>query len=292
MTGNILLIGGSGNIGSALMKTNTLANTFFISTSRSRRSNCIELDPSCDKRLEETVKEHSVSMLVLLSAISSVDQCNKAPLRAFDSNFILPSSVAQCAYRLDIPLVYMSSEYVYNGYISGAKDESADNIGPSNVYGCLKYASELVVASANPKALVLRIPKVYSVLCRNSILQVAISELSFSRKPIIDIASDQFFSPLSVEDLAIILRLINKSNFSGTFNCGGPQSVSRHSIYETILSLLGINRILRATELSTLNIPSFIPKDVSMNSAILYNRLGFIPSSFDEYALQHVTAID
>ncbi|TIT45290.1 MAG: NAD-dependent epimerase/dehydratase family protein, partial [Mesorhizobium sp.] len=74
--------------------------------------------------------------------------------------------VAEAAARLGVPVIHLSTDYVFDGSAPRAYVE-ADPTAPLGVYGASKLAGEQAVAAANPRHLILRTAWVYSPFGKN-----------------------------------------------------------------------------------------------------------------------------
>ncbi|MGC1358488.1 MAG: sugar nucleotide-binding protein, partial [Xanthobacteraceae bacterium] len=106
--------------------------------------------------------------------------------------------------RFDMPLLHMSTDYVFNGRKEGAYLES-DDVGPISVYGRTKAAGERAVRRALGRHVILRTAWVYSEFGNNflkTILRLAASRSELT------VVADQHGTPTSARELAnAILRI-------------------------------------------------------------------------------------
>ena len=143
-------------------------------------------------------------VIVNAAAYTAVDKAEQEPQRAFAINRDGAAAVAAAARTLGIPLIHLSTDYVFSGSKATAYVES-DETGPLGVYGKSKLAGELAVRAANPDALILRTSWVYSPFGSNfvkTMLRLA------GERPELRVVDDQVGNPTSALDLAeAILRI-------------------------------------------------------------------------------------
>ena len=132
------------------------------------------------------------------AAYTAVDQAEAEPERAFRINADAAGEAAVAASELAIPIVQLSTDYVFDGTEQGAYRESAPTV-PLGVYGRSKLAGEAQVRAANPDHLILRTAWVYSPFGSNfvkTMIRVA------AQRDVLNVVDDQFGTPTSALDLA------------------------------------------------------------------------------------------
>ena len=181
-------------------------------------------------------------LIVNAAAYTAVDKAEQEPQRAFAINRDGAAAVAAAARTLGVPLIHLSTDYVFSGGKATAYVES-DETGPLGVYGKSKLAGEVAVRSANPDAVILRTSWVYSPFGSNfvkTMLRLA------GERPVLRVVDDQVGNPTSALDLAeAILRIAPrvKEGAGATFHVAGSGSVSwcglaKH-VFETSRSVGG-----------------------------------------------------
>ncbi len=143
-------------------------------------------------------------LVVNAAAFTAVDRAEAEPERAFAVNRDGAVAVAAAAAALNVPLIHLSTDYIFAGTKSGPYVET-DATGPLNVYGASKLAGEIAVRQAHQRALILRTSWVYSPFGTNFVKTM----LRLGReRPMLRVVDDQWGSPTSALDLAdAILRL-------------------------------------------------------------------------------------
>jgi len=194
--------------------------------------------------LEKYLTDNKIKLIIHLAAYMPPPLANKNPLEAIETNIIGTSYIVDLCIRHSIKLVYLSTDYVFNGD-SGMYRE-VDPVLPVNKYAWSKLGGECAVR-----------------LLDNSI----IIRTSFEPKifPYDKAFVDQWTTKERVDIIARkIVRLI-ETNATGVYHIGGK----RLSRYELALELSSGRNIgkLRRNELSYKT-----PKDVSLNSD-KYNKI-------------------
>lgn len=281
----ILLIGATGNVGRPLLRADRI-NQHLLGTSRSpqKSENIVALDPDDSNELTKIIQEHSIQVVVLLSAVSNVAEC-VSNSNSMHVNVSYPIQISKICKRMNIKFVFMSTEYLYNGDIFYEKDESVVNLFPqNNLYSLQKYCAENLVLDSNPDALILRLPKMYSFFSESSFVSSILT--SIKQRQYLRLATDQIFSALASEDLySILIKATLEKTLTGIYNCGGPERKSRHEYGLDIINILYPDKL---SSISSVKMRDFlgldtIPLDVSMNSRKLFNAVDFVPRSLIQY---------
>src|SRR5690606_29038977 len=92
---------------------------------------------------------------------TAVDKAETDVAAAFSANAIGPALLAEATRQAGIPLIQVSTDYVFDGAKSAPYVET-DAVAPLGVYGASKLAGEFAVLSGNPRSLVLRTAWVHS----------------------------------------------------------------------------------------------------------------------------------
>jgi dTDP-4-dehydrorhamnose reductase len=163
-------------------------------------------------------------IVVSAAAYTSVDQAEDEPELAFAVNAVGAGKVSEAAARLGVPVIHLSTDYVFDGTKDSAYVET-DAPAPLGVYGASKLAGEQAVASVNPRHLILRTAWVYSPFGKNfvkTVLRLAANQDE------IRIVADQWGNPSSALDIANavlhaagMLHDDKSSDASGIYNLAG-----------------------------------------------------------------------
>ena len=158
--------------------------------------------PALDLCTPSTIRSTFIAtdpdVLINTAAYTGVDGAEEDEQAAFDLNCAGARAFAELAHRHDVPVLHLSTAYVFDGQSATAYSE-LDRPNPQSVYGRSKRAGELAVEEANPRHLILRTSWIHSPYGRNfvsNILQRASSEGS------IEVVDDQRGNPTSALDLA------------------------------------------------------------------------------------------
>lgn len=154
MTATVLVAGNSGQVARSLAALD-MADFRFVAVGRP------ELDLADRGSIERAVAAHRPAAVVNAAAYTAVDKAEGEPEAAFAINRDGSGALARIAARHGLPIVHISTDYVFPGDKDGPYEE-ADATGPLGVYGRSKLEGEAAVAEANPAHVVLRTAWVYS----------------------------------------------------------------------------------------------------------------------------------
>lgn len=137
-------------------------------------------------------------VVVSAAAYTAVDKAESEPDLAFAINERGAGAVARAARLLDIPLVHLSTDYVFDGF-KGSPYTEEDPAAPATVYGASKLAGERAVLSEAPNSAILRTAWVYSPFGANFVKTML--RLAGDRDEV-GVVADQHGNPTSALDIA------------------------------------------------------------------------------------------
>ena len=188
----ILLFGGSGQVGEEFRALAMPGDVEVVAPSRSA------LDLQDADAVARMIAAESWSVVVNAAAYTEVDRAENAAAVAFAVNAEAPSRLAAATARRGIPLIHISTDYVFDGR-KGAPYIEQDAVAPLNVYGRSKLAGEVGVRAANSRHVILRTSWVYSPYGKNfvkTILRLAVERERLA------IVADQRGCPTAACDIA------------------------------------------------------------------------------------------
>lgn len=153
------------------------------------------LDPASIKR---QVEAHRPDLVINPAAYTAVDKAESEAGLAFAVNRDGAGYVAEAAARIDVPIIQISTDYVFRGDKTSPYTEG-DATDPQGVYGASKLAGEQAVAAANPKYAILRTAWVYAPWGNNfarTMLRLA------ADRDVVRVVADQHGTPTYAPDIA------------------------------------------------------------------------------------------
>lgn len=192
MTVRILQFGTTGQLGRELLDQ---AKDFDVEITALSRAEADFGDPAgCARRVQGA----NADLIVIAAAYTAVDLAESETERARAANATTPTAIAAAAAARDIPLVWISTDYVFAGGGGAPYGETAPT-GPINAYGATKLEGEGGVLAASGRALVVRTSWVVSAHGKNFIKTML--RLAGEGKPM-RVVDDQLGRPTAARDLA------------------------------------------------------------------------------------------
>jgi len=187
----ILVTGGSGQIGGALVRRFGDLGT-VVAPNRS------ELDLTRPTAIVEQLERIAPDLIINCAAYTNVDQAEDERELAFLVNAEGPGAMAQWAAAKRVPLVHLSTDYVFDG--SGQRPwREEDPTGPLSAYGASKLAGEKSVQAACGPHLIVRTSWIYAAQGRNFLRTIA--SLAAHRSEL-RVVADQVGAPTSTAVVA------------------------------------------------------------------------------------------
>jgi dTDP-4-dehydrorhamnose reductase len=152
-------------------------------------------DPAEIMRIIEAARP---DIVVSAAAYTLVDKAEEERDLAFAVNERGAGAVASAARRLGVPLIHISTDYVFSGCKDTAYVEQ-DPPGPTGVYGASKLAGETAIAAAQPNSAILRTAWVYSPFGANFVKTMLRLAADRDQVPVV---ADQWGNPTSALDIA------------------------------------------------------------------------------------------
>ena len=146
-------------------------------------------------------------IIVSAAAYTAVDKAENDSDEALRVNARGPGALGDLAAALGVPIIHLSTDYVYDGRKGGAYVES-DPTNPVSVYGATKLAGEQAIEAATRNHVILRTAWVYSPFGNNflkTMLKLA------ATKPELRVVDDQHGNPTAALDIADAVIAIAKN---------------------------------------------------------------------------------
>jgi dTDP-4-dehydrorhamnose reductase len=193
-----LLLGGSGQVGSELRRLAWPDGARLIAPPHR------EVELENPNALRDAVAARPWAAVINCAAYTAVDRAETERDRAWQVNAAAPQVLAAATAGRDIPLVQISTDYVFNGEKRDPYVED-DATAPLNFYGESKAEGERAVRKGNSRHLIVRTSWVFSAHGTNFVKTM----LRLGRqRPTLRIVADQHGCPTAASDLAAALRAL------------------------------------------------------------------------------------
>jgi dTDP-4-dehydrorhamnose reductase len=241
----ILLLGGTGQVGKEILGLARPGEVEIVAPSRS------VLDLCDAQALAQTIAAHPWNAVINAAAYTDVDRAESQEMLAFAVNAAGPQRLAVETARRKIPLIHISTDYVFDGR-KGAPYVEEDGVGPLNAYGRSKLAGEKAVRSANPRHVIVRTSWVYSPYGKNFVRTVLRLAAERDRLAIV---ADQRGCPTAARDIgAVCLEIAVRcasDNGAGPFGTYHFAGAGEATWFEFATAIVGAaaGRLARAPEI-------------------------------------------
>jgi dTDP-4-dehydrorhamnose reductase len=281
----IAVIGANGQIAQSLLMRAPMFGADIVSLARPK------LDLSIEGTIFSAIDAIKPDVVVNAGAYTQVDAAEDEPEKANIVNGDGAGYVAAACKKLNIPIIHISTDYVFDGRCENPYDEDATT-APQSVYGKSKLLGEEKVVSATADYVILRTSWVYSPFSKNFVKTMI--DLAQSGKQELGVVDDQFGAPTSAIDLAdaifeIARNLVNAPNnmeLRGTFHISGSGRTSWARFARYIFSYLkrlGLDGAkVRAISSVEFGAKAQRPKNSVLNNDKLIKTHGILPKKWQD----------
>ncbi len=241
----ILITGGGGQLGCALQTTLTSHDLIALTHT--------QLDVAKLNEVCEAVAAHRPDIVINAAAYTKVDNAETDRESAYQINALGPRNLALATADRNIPLIHVSTDYVFDG-LSKKPYHEYDQPNPLSVYGKSKLAGEQVVASLNPRHYIVRTAWLYHTEGANFPKTI----LAQSHRDEVRVVSDQYGSPTYAPHLAEAISKLIETGAYGVYHVAGNGGASWFELTDKLYRLLKIKT--RVSPVATSEFPRPAPR--------------------------------
>jgi dTDP-4-dehydrorhamnose reductase len=235
----IAVTGTAGQVVTSLVERGTAAGYEVIAIGRP------DLDLADPASVVRTLEATKPDVIVSAAAYTAVDKAETESDLTFAVNGAGPGAVAQAAKALGVPLIHISTDYVFDGTLDRPYVES-DPTGPTGVYGASKLAGEQAVLDGHDDSAVLRVAWVYSPFGGNFVKTML--RLAGDRDEL-GVVGDQVGNPTSALAIAdgimkVATNMVTDSSpaLRGIFHMTAPGEASWADFAQAIFAASAVRR--------------------------------------------------
>jgi dTDP-4-dehydrorhamnose reductase len=237
-----------------------------------------------------------VDLVIFAAAYTAVDRAEQEPDLAHAVNAVAPGAMADICADKGIPLVHVSTDYVFDGSGSAPWTET-DPTNPLGVYGASKLAGEQAIAASGCEAAILRTSWVFSPHGANFVKTML--RLG-SQRPELRVVDDQIGCPTYAGDLAEAVlvvgqRLVERDAAAqGLFHFAGTGACSWRQFAEAIFEAnpKGPRPTVVPIRSEDYPTPAARPRNSVLSTAKIANLLGVEPPSWRPGLFATLEALD
>ena len=272
----IFLTGAEGQLGRELQKR--LAGTDLMATDLK------ELDITDAAAVADMIGAYQPDVVIHGAAWTQVDVAEEKVDLAWKVNAIGTQNIAMACRQVQASMVYISTDYVFDGKLGRAYTEF-DMTNPLSVYGQSKLAGEILARQANDRLYVLRTAWLYG---DGPNFVRTMLKLGQERDEL-QVVDDQYGCPTSTVDLAeAVLRLIRTERY-GTYHTVNSGVTTWYGFAKKIFELAGNTRV-KVSPVTTEQFmrPAPRPAYSPMDTRLLRLALDWCPRPWEEALAQYL----
>jgi dTDP-4-dehydrorhamnose reductase len=223
----VLITGAGGQLGLALSEGLTSHELITLTHP--------QLDVTRFSEVREAITVHRPGIVINAAAYTNVDAAETDQERAHRVNAVGPGNLAVVTAEQQIPLLTISSDYVFDG-LAGRPYHEYDRTCPLSVYGNSKLAGEKAVASLNPRHYIVRTAWLYHTSGKN----FPNTMLAQSDRGEVRVVDDQHGSPTYAPHLARAIAVLIETGAFGTYHLAGGGAASWFELTKRLYQLMKI----------------------------------------------------
>ena len=275
MTDKVLITGGSGLLGSNLVKS--MEDGFVVHTITYRHpmkfKTCQvhQLDITKGNDFLKLVKIVNPRCIIHTAALTHVDYCEIHRDEAWNINVEGTRNVVNAAEKTNSKVIYISTDSVFDGKKGMYTEEDPPN--PSNFYALTKFEGEKIVCRSSVPYVIIRT----NIYGWNAQKKLSIAEWilnSLWKKKKLTLFYDVFFTPILVNNLSdVIIEMVEK-DISGLFHVAGSGRCSKLQFGLVLAKVFGLDKdLIEPIRLSDKNLIAKRPKDPSLSIEKIKNEV-------------------
>jgi dTDP-4-dehydrorhamnose reductase len=238
--------------------------------------------------IERNIAARDWAAIINCAAYTAVDKAESEPQAAFAINAEAPGIMARAAATRAIPLLHVSTDYVFDGSKPDPYFEE-DPVAPLGVYGASKEAGERAVRDAGGRSIILRTAWVVSPWGHNFVKTML--RLGGERDEL-GVVADQVGCPTSAIDIAETLLILaerllgDRREPCGTYHFVNSGQASWYDLASAVFAYAGARgmKIPRVNAIATADYPTPArrPANSRLSTAKLERTFGMKPRPWQE----------
>jgi len=226
----ILITGAQGQVGKELVTTANKRGFTVIAAGRK------ELDITIAESVRGYVKSEQPELVINAAAYTAVDKAEEEQDLAFAINRNGAENLARVCNEQNIPLLHISTDYVFDGTNKNNYNEK-DDVFPLGIYGASKWQGEEAIRKELAQHIILRVAWVFGAQGNNFVKTML--RLAKDRNEL-NVVADQFGGPSPSKDIAETLIMLSKQYQKdktmewGTFHYCGTEKTNWYDFAKEI----------------------------------------------------------
>lgn len=261
----VLVTGAEGRLGRAICKRLKAERYDYLGLGKSK------LDITNAYNVNAVFKKFKPEIVIHCAAYTNVDRAELEQDKCFAVNAQGTYNIAAACQRAGSTLIYISTDYVYDGKTEGLVNEDFP-ANPMSVYGKSKLLAEEHVKKLTDKHYIFRVQWLFG---EGESFAKAVYNLGLKQADI-SAAVDQLGTPTYIDDLCKVIMQAFSSQKYGVYNVGNEDFCSRYELAKHIIEKCKLNAKISAVYTNTLNLLAKRPLNARLSKQKLYGA-GFSP---------------
>jgi len=217
----------------------------------------------CDfDSITTVIEQVKPEAIIHLAAMTNVDHCEKEKKLAMRINAEATKIISKSAARYHAFLVYLSTDYVFDGQQGSRKETDPTN--PVDFYGKSKLVGEKAVMDSNSSWCITRTSTPFGLHTKKSFPLWVTENLQANHE--INVVTDQYTSPTYVPNLSRMLIEIAIRQITGTLHIAGATRISRYEVANLVANEMNLDtRLLKPASIDSMSWIAKRPKDSSLD---------------------------
>jgi len=237
----------------------------------------VKIDVSNRENVLEVVSKIKPNVIVHCASLTDVDKCELDKELAKKINVEGTKNIVEAAEKVNSFLVFISTDYVFDGLKGMYKEE--DKTNPINFYGYTKLLGEEIVKSSKVDYLIARTSVIFGSKPASGKINFAlwlIEKLRNNQK--VEVLVDQFVSPTLNTNLAGMIIEACERQLLGIYHLSGATRVSRYEFALKLAETFNLNKdLIIASRMEKMSWIAKRPKDSSLDTSKAKRDLNLKP---------------
>lgn len=271
--GRLLITGASGLLGSKLQKiAENKFNLILTHNTKPLSPDSLELDITDQTKIRQLFNDLKPEIVIHTASETNVDKCELQKEHAWKINVEGTHNIARACKEIDAKLVYISTDYVFDGEKGLYKEEDKPN--PISHYGITKLEGENQVIQNCNDHIILRTSVIYGWhQWKQNFATWVINQLRQNKE--ITVVDDHFNTPTLADSLAEMTIEALQNDLLGLYHASGTERISRYDFAIQIAKTFRLDpNLIKPIKMSQLTAwVAKRPKDSSLNTDKIQKHL-------------------
>ena len=278
----VLVTGSAGLVGRQVVKDLSNSHQVFscYNESKPEYGDSVKMDLKNREMISSILTEKKPDIVIHLGAMTGVDLCEKEKTSASEINTKATEIIAKECSKLNSFLVYVSTDYVFDGNLGMYKEDDVTN--PLGFYGKSKLEGEKVVQNFSTNWCIARTSTPFGLHPTKKSFPMWVIE-NLQKQKQIDVLIDQFTSPTYIPNLSRMLIEISERRVTGIIHAAGASKISRYQMASMVSDKLNLDStLLKQISINKMKWVAQRPKDSSLDVSRASSILNEKPQKIDQ----------